>query len=346
MAIQVVRSLPDESWRCFVDEHPDGNIFHTPEMFEVFSHAKGHQPALWAAADDNGRVLALLLPVQITLVGGLLLRNLTSRAVVYGGVLCAPGADGRKGLAMLLHAYRSQGKPRSLFTEIRNLSEMNDIQPILHRSNFIHEGHLNFLIDLQRSSEEIWSSVQGNVRTGVRKARRKGVTIEEVTSLDGIRVVYAILAEVYERIHIPLAHPSLFKAAFEILYPRDMVKFWVARLENTPIGVAIRLLHKDVIYAWYAGSLRQHASCRANDLLNWHVLEWGAQNGFGVFDFGGAGKPDEDYGPRKFKAKFGGELVNYGRNTCVHSPHLLRLCEWGYHSARRFLPLMTGDRIG
>ena len=38
-----------------------------------------------------------------------------------------------------------------------------------------------------------------------------------------------------------------------------------------------------------------------------------------VDDFGGAGKPDEPYGVRTFKAKYGGELVNYGRYVCVHS---------------------------
>ncbi len=115
-----------------------------------------------------------------------------------------------------------------------------------------------------------------------------------------------------------------------------MIKLFVARVEDICIGAAIRLLYKDTIYAWYAGAVRDYASYKANDLLNWHILEWGAQNGFKCFDFGGAGKPDQDYGPRKFKAKFNGRLVNYGRNICVHHPHRLRFSQRGYEVYRRY----------
>jgi hypothetical protein len=53
---------------------------------------------------EDGRPLALLLPVRITLRNGLL-GPFTTRAVAYGGVLCAPGPDGQTGLAMLLRLF-------------------------------------------------------------------------------------------------------------------------------------------------------------------------------------------------------------------------------------------------
>ena len=34
--ITVVNTLPEKNWCHFVEEHPAGNIFHTPEMFQVF----------------------------------------------------------------------------------------------------------------------------------------------------------------------------------------------------------------------------------------------------------------------------------------------------------------------
>jgi len=55
------------------------------------------------------------------------------------------------------------------------------------------------------------------------------------------------------------------------------------------------------------------------------------------YDFGGAGKPDEEYTVRDFKAKFGGKLVCYGRNTYVHSHELLYLSKQGYRLLRRWL---------
>lgn len=333
--MRIVQHLDEGLWRDCVDNNPRGNIFHTPEMFQVFSRVEGHQPQLWAATQE-GRVLALLLPVGITLKDGLL-RPFTTRSVIYGSVLCTASAEGREALGRLLHAYKREVKGGPLFTELRNLSDLSAVQPILQDNGFIHEGHLNFLIDLQRPTEEIWSSLHGDVRTNVRKARRMGVVVEEVPSLDAVPVVYSVLAKVYEHIQIPLAPLSLFEAAFDILHPRGMIKLFMARVEDTCIGVAVRLLYKDTIYAWYAGAPRDYTSYKANDLLTWHVLEWGAQHGFKCFDFGGAGKPDQDYGPRRFKAKFRGKLVNYGRNLCVHHPHLLYFSQWGYQVYRRLL---------
>jgi lipid II:glycine glycyltransferase (peptidoglycan interpeptide bridge formation enzyme) len=39
----------------------------------------------------------------------------------------------------------------------------------------------------------------------------------------------------------------------------------------------------------------------------------------------GAGKPDEPYGVRDFKAEFGGELVERGRFLCIRKPLLYKI---------------------
>ena len=71
--------------------------------------------------------------------------------------------------------------------------------------------------------------------------------------------------------------------------------------------------------------------------LVWHALELGNRSGYRLFDFGGAGRPDEAYGVRDFKAKFGGELVNYGRNVRVHAPLRMQLSRMGYQLVRSLL---------
>jgi serine/alanine adding enzyme len=336
MNFTIVNSLDEKVWRRFVDQHPQGNVFHTPEMFEVFAQAKGHRPTLWAAMNNNQQPLALLLPVQVSLLNGVL-RRFTTRDVVYGGVLCASGAEGKAALALLLSTYKRDAAGGALFTELRNQSDLSDIQPVLQDQGFALEPHLNFLIDLRRPSEEIKRSMHRNVMSNVRKAQRMGVAVEDITSPDKLPAVYAVLAKVYEQIQIPLAPLSLVESAFKILYPRHMIKFLAARVNDNVVGVAIHLLYNDMIYAWYAGALRDYASYKAHDLLNWHMLEWGAQNGFRRFDFGGAGKPDQSYGPREYKAKFGGQLVEFGRNTYVHSQLRLRISQQGYRVYRRFL---------
>jgi serine/alanine adding enzyme len=337
MAIDVVQTLPEEEWRRFVYEHPQCSIFHTPEMFQVFSHAKGHHPTLWAAVGNGGHVLALLLPVRITLIDGLL-RHFTTRAVAYDGVLCAPGAEGQEALARLLYTYKRRVKGELLFTELRNLSNREAVRPILDEHGFVYEDHLNYLIDLKRPPEAILQSIGRRTRKKIRRGLRQGeVVVEEAKEREQVVACYDLLRQSYLASQVPLADRSLFEAAFDLLYPKGMVRFTLARVGQTPVAASVELIYKDLIYGWYGGVDRDYGSYVPNELLMWHILEWGAENGYGLYDFGGAGKPDEEYGVRDFKAKFGGELVCFGRNTCVHAPFLLRLSELGYRIYRRLL---------
>lgn len=331
--MRVVQSLEETDWRRFVGEHPHSNVFHTPEMFDVFARTKGHRPTLWAVTDDTG-VLALLLPVQITLASWL--RRLTTRAVAYGSVLSAPGPKGLEALDLLLQTYVQEVRGEPLFTELRNLSDLEVMQPILCKHGFVYEDHLNYLIELSQLPEAIMQSIGSRTRKNIRRGlRREEVVIEEVREWQGIVACYDLLCQTYQAAEVPLADRSLFEAAFDVLYPKGMVRFTLARVDQAPAAVSVELLYKDIVYGWYGGVDRDYSSYVPNEVLTWSILKWGAEHGYRVYDFGGAGKPDEEYGVRDFKAKFGGDLVCYGRNTCVHAPGLLRLSEWGYATFRQ-----------
>jgi lipid II:glycine glycyltransferase (peptidoglycan interpeptide bridge formation enzyme) len=116
-----------------------------------------------------------------------------------------------------------------------------------------------------------------------------------------------------------------------------MIRFLIARVGNVPAAASIELLHKKTIYGWFGGMDRALGSYNPNELLMWHILKWGANNGYQLYDFGGASKPGQAYGVREFKAKFGGELVCFGRNTSVHAPRRFFIGSTGYRLYRRML---------
>ena len=333
--MDITRQLDEQLWRDVVGDHPAGNIFHTPEMFTVFARAKGYRPTLWVAIDGGGRPLALLLPVQVTLMGRLL-RRFTTRAIAYGSVLCALSPEGEEALAMLLRAYKEEVGNSALFTELRNLSNLGNLQSALNDNDFTYEDHLNYLIDLNRSPEAIMQSIGRRTRKNLRRALRRGeVIVEEVTRREQVALCYDLLRRTYGVARVPLADRSLFEAAYDVLYPRGMVKFLLARIDDSYVAGSVELIYKDTIYGWYGGMDRAYSNYMPNELLLWHIFRWGAENGYKVYDFGGAGKPDEEYGVRDFKAKFGGKLVCYGRNTFVHAPALLAISKRGYPIYRK-----------
>ena len=121
LSMKIVNYLPEDHWTRFVNENAEGNIFHTPDFYHVFEKTKNCCPSLWAATDDN-RILALFLPVRISLLGGPL-RRFSTRAVSFGGVLCDPKNDGLEALDLVLSTYAAQIDKGVLFTEIREFNK-------------------------------------------------------------------------------------------------------------------------------------------------------------------------------------------------------------------------------
>lgn len=337
MSIIIVRNLPDDAWQEYVLGHPQGNIFHTPEMYKVFKNVKGHEPELWAAM-RNDQIQALMVPVRINLFSFPLSHWLTSWSIVYGSVLAVDSHDGREALARLLSEYVREARAKSIFTELRNNADLRSLQPTLNERGFISEKHLNYLIDLNLRPEEVFDNIGPRTRKNIKRALNKGlIEIEVVNDKKDINECYTILKQSYGKAHVPLADRSLFEAALDILLPKRMIRISLARINGKPAATSIDLLYKKVIFGWYGGVDRNYRSYLPNEVLTWEVFKWGALNGFRSYDFGGAGRPDQDYGVRNFKAKFGGRIISYGRNVCIHSPFRYRLSLIGYKIVRTML---------
>ena len=339
--MRIVNSLDWDLWKNFIDELPSANVFHTPEMHEVFSRTKGHLPEIWATLDDNGKILALFLPVEVRLFNGLA-KFFSSRAISYGSVLAEAGEAGKEALSMLLQKYTRDVSFANLFTELRNHTDQNEIQDVLQKNGYMFEGHLNYLLNIQRDPQEILESFKRDAYRRIRKNMIKGVLeVTEITDRSDISTFYNLLRKTYQYARIPLADITLFESAFDVLYPKKMIRFTLIYLGDVPVTASVSLLYKNVIYGWYNGTDRAYSTFGPNEYEVWELINWGIDKGYHVFDFGGAGKPDFPYGVRDFKAKFNGQLVNYGRNICIHAPFRFNLSKISYQTARKSSQLLN-----
>ena len=338
MSMTVVRELSEDTWRQFVETHPHGNIFHTPEMFQVFTRTQGYEPELWAVSEGE-QVLAFMLPVRITLMNGPL-RHLTSRAVAHGGVLYTADTKGLEALSVLLDVYTQKVGKSRLFTTIYGTANLPASQQSLFQHGFFYEPSLNYLIDLNRSPEEILQNMQRRTRQKIRRGLNLGeVVIEEISARDDVAVLYDLVRQSCDHGKHALADLSLFESTFDVLRPKGMALLTLARVGDTPVAASVDLPYKDVVFGWYGGMDRNQGRCAANELILWNVFRWGAESGYRIYDFGGAGLPDEQSNVSSFKAKFGAELVYLGRNTRVHTPMTLQCSKLGYSIYQKFLGL-------
>ena len=332
-AFKVTDSPNKKDWGNFVYNHPYGNIFQTPEMAEVYKRTKNYEPITLAALDDNNRIMALLQAVVIK--EGSILEPFSARSIIYGGPLFIESENGISALKVLMQHYDKIVQKKALYTEIRNLWDTLQILNIFSDIGYTYSEHLNFLVDLTKSKEELWSNLSRKRRNNIRRGIKRGVKVKEVEDKKLINSFYNLIQETYRNARLPLADISLFVSIFELLVPKNMAKFFLAMHENESIGAILVLIYKGVIYDFYAGSSREHLYLCPNDVLAWHVIEYGSMNGYHTFDFGGAGSPKKRYGVRDFKRQFGGAMVNFGRYRKIHAPLRFWLAERGFKLYRK-----------
>lgn len=167
--------------------------------------------------------------------------------------------------------------------------------------------------------------------------REHRINFKEAKDKNEIETCYDLIQASYKYARVPVLDRSLFFNAFDVLHPKQMVKFTLATINGTSVAVSVDLYYKDVIYGWYSGVDRSYSKYAPSEIHMWDILAKGIASNYRVYDFGGAGKPGEDYGVRQFKAKFGGKLVGFGRNKYIHAPKLLWLSTKAYSLARGWL---------
>ena len=319
--------LDRAKWSAFVSNHPKGTIFQTPEMFAVLDAAKYNQPGLVAAVNSDGTPVGLLV-YTIQKESGGLFGPLSARSIVRGGPLALN--DDKEIIQALIDLYNKQIRSKAVYTQYRNFWDQKEDIELFKQNGCIYEEHLNILIDLGKTEDELWKDVYSKRRNEIRRARKEGTTARELTTHDELETSYNILHHVYTRAKLPLHHKTMFDAAAEILLPKGMIRFFGAINNNEIIGTIVVLCYKQRIFDWYAGSSSQHYNKYPNDLLPWEVFLWGKKKGYTLFDFGGAGKPGVPYGVRDYKKKFGGTFVNFGRYEKIHKPLLMKAASTGF----------------
>ena len=332
-SIKIINPMKEKKkeWEEFVYNHPNGNIFQTPYLTDVFERTKGIEPIALASIDeDSGEILASLLAFVIKYTN--IFGSFTSRARIKGGPLFLDNEEVFLDAKMLLKHYDRVVRKKALYTDIGNLWDIHNLSASIpiRDSGYVYEDHLNFLIDLTKPKEELWAGLSKSRRRYIRKAREKGVTVEEIKNRKLIPIFYDLLCQIYKNAKIPLVDISLFYAAYDILAPKNMIKLFLVRYKDEYIGGIMTPIYKGAITEWYVCGSRAHSKLYPSEMATWHPIEWGSENGYHTFDFGGAGNPNEEYGVREFKRQFGGQLVNYGRYKKIHSPIKMSIAEKGF----------------
>lgn len=309
--------LDEDAWGRFVVENRRGNIFQTPEMYRVYLNTEGYEPVFTAVLDKNENIVATMLGALKEEVG-LFAKRFSSRVLVSGGPIISDEVDRTALLEMIMKAHKKQVRKKAIFTEVRNIFPSKEFQPQFEAAGYRYIPHASTYLDLTHGIEQLWNNLSSKRRQQIRKAGNKGLKMCVVT-MEDLDDLYVLFEETYRRIAFPAPRKSLFESILLILQRNNLARLVGVRHEDRLVSVLVNLIYKDIIYAWYCAVCMEYTPLHCNEFMFWSSFEWGVENGFKLFDFGGGGAPEEEDGVRVFKERMGGMTRETGRYECIHA---------------------------
>lgn len=318
--IIITKDFSFNKWLDFVDNHPYGNIFQTPYMYNVYKKTNNFEPIFIGVEDDKGNILGVLLAV-IQKESPKILSLFSSRSIIYGGPLVAD--DDIEVLNYILVEYNKVARNKAIYTQFRNMRDWGELKKIFIDNRFTFNDHLDIIINLDKSENELWSNINPKRKNEIKKAIKENTYIKISNDLITLEKCYDILISVYSKAKLPLPSYNFYKNLLDESDEKNGLIILCAYNGSDITGCMLALHYNNIIYDFYAGAYTKYYNKHPNDIIPWEMFLWGKKNGFKTFDFGGAGKPDKPYGVRDYKMKFGGEVVNWGRFEKVHKPLLM-----------------------
>ena len=350
MKILSSSEIDRDAWRKLVETSGTGTWFQTPEAYDFFASmpdlfkpfvvAISNEAPLSEAQHSINPSLQTLRAVcvgYVTVEKNLVKQFFTRRAIIIGGPALADDASLEEVEALMI-AMRDQLtnikyqilniKCAPIYIETRNFNDYSKWKDAFDGAGFNYQPHLNFHVDTT-SIEVVEANLGRNRKRDIRTSFRDGAAIIDNPTIGQIHEFYTILNQLYAtKVRTPLFPLSFF----EQLYLHRDARFLLVGIprENGEIeiigGTVCVALAGKCLYEWFAcGRDGEWKSIFPSSVATYAGIRYAAEHGMPRLDMMGAGKPEEAYGVRDFKARFGGQEVEYGRFICIAKPLLYKI---------------------
>jgi lipid II:glycine glycyltransferase (peptidoglycan interpeptide bridge formation enzyme) len=318
--ISLTDKVDFRSWDDLYHSSSTSNFFQSKECYQFYKELSFIE-AFILGVKENGRLVGVACGYLIA-EGNKLKKHFTKRAIIQGGLLLDNNIS-ENALCKLLEGLKFRLPKSVIYLEIRNLSDYSIYKYKFKEIGFIYKKHLNFQVDTTLKKQDLLSSLSASKRRQISISNKNGAyALEEIKNSDIIEF-YSILSDLYKKkIHKPL-FPIEF---FEKIINHSFSRLILVKKENIVLGGILLVTDSRITYEWFVcGQNKNEMNIYPSVLATWSGIEYAMYNNLMRFDFMGAGQPDENYGVREFKSKFGGKLVEYGRFVFIQNQLLYKL---------------------
>ena len=322
--IRTYSEIDKQDWRLLAETSPLSTWFQTDEAYRFYQSVSDMCAFVYGVMEEDKLVGVIV--GYTTQEKCKLKQFFTARAIVIGGPLLDENIS-ESALTMLLQTVKKQ-QGEAIYIETRNFHDYSKWRHVFEQCGFTYQPHLN--IQVACNAMHIMSDKR--IRQ-VKKAIKNGAEICEASSEQEIRDWYQILRQLYrQKVRTPLWSEAFFLQ----FYRNGVGKYLLVKYDGKVIGgMMCPIFAGKAIYEWYVCGLdEEYKEQYPSVMVTYAAIEYAKQNGIPLFDFMGAGVPDQPYGVREFKKGFGGEVVEYGRYLHIRKPLLYKIGKIGVELLR------------
>ena len=305
------------AWQSLVAQSPYATWFQTPEAYAFYASVPDEMMPFTVGVDEDGQLMGVVVGYT-TRETNPIKQLFTCRSIVIGGPLLDERISDNAVTDLLCAVKRVTRS--SIYVETRNFHDYSRWRHIFEQCGFAYQPHLNYLVDT--SSVEVVDKNLGKSRKrDIRTTIRDGVTPVLNPTIEQVCEYYAILKDLYTtKVKTPLFSWHFYEQLYHTAHGRFILTEYKGKIIG---GTVCVVLPNRAVYEWFVcGIDGVYEHIFPSSYATYLGIRYAAENGCQIFDMMGAGKPEEAYGVRDFKARFGGEQVEHGRYLCVRKPLL------------------------
>lgn len=343
--ITTYEQIDPAAWQALIDRSPYATWFQTPEAYAFYASVPEELSPFVIGVEREGELRALCIGFT-TKEKSPLKQFFTRRAIIIGGPVISNSAIEKDVVALLAAlkdppkspAQRSTGKAdlqrsdlqaKPIYIETRNFHDYSRWKVVFQACGFEYQRHYDIHVHCDAAH-----SMSEQRQRQVKKATKNGVEVVQAQSEQEVRDWYRILLDLYAtKVRTPLFAEEFFLQ----FYRQQKGIYLLVKHQGQVIGgMMCPILQGKALYEWYVCGMDEDYKELYPSVMATHAaIEYAKEQGLPLFDFMGAGKPDEAYGVRDFKMEFGGELVEHGRFLCVRKPLLYKIGKLGVKWLKR-----------
>lgn len=287
--------LWDPRWAQFVDRVPGTLIFHHPAWIRLVCGQYKYPASAWVLTTPGGD-LAAGLPVA------LLRSRLTGTRLISlpFSETCPPVIDPGSGIEPVEFARHLEHERTAQGLNLEVRAGLPAGQGAVVSKTFVNH-RLALEPDLSAVEARF---AKRQVKRGIAKAVREGVSIERRTDTDGLRRFYRLHLPTRRRQGVP-TQSKRFILRFAQLFHLGLGFVLIARQNDRDVAAAVFLTNGGTLTYEFGASDHRYLGSRPNNLLFMEAIRWGCETGHHTLDFG---RTDlNNHGLRAFKGSWGAE---------------------------------------